>query len=101
MINQYFTNACTVGHAYPVDYSHGMSSKTIAYLMLSLRVTLLRLSGTVSAAPAGRPAASSRPAQYHTAGHAARCLIGRLSRDPWASSGRGRERRVSRDRGAV
>ena len=31
---------------------------------------------------AGRPAAFSRPAQYHTAGHAARCLIGRLSRDP-------------------
>ena len=32
MTNQYFTNACTVRHAYPVDYSHGMSSKTIAYL---------------------------------------------------------------------
>ena len=32
MTNQYFTNACTAGHAYPVNYSHGMSSKTIAYL---------------------------------------------------------------------
>ena len=32
MTNQYFTNACTVGHAYPVDYLYGMSSKTIAYL---------------------------------------------------------------------
>ena len=25
MTNQYFTNACTVGHAYPVDYFHSMS----------------------------------------------------------------------------
>ena len=32
MSNQYFTNACTVGHVYPVDYFHGMSSKTTAYL---------------------------------------------------------------------
>ena len=32
MTNQYFTNACTTGHAYPVEYFHGMSSKTTAYL---------------------------------------------------------------------
>ena len=32
MTNQYFTNACTVGHAYPVDYFHGISSKTTAYI---------------------------------------------------------------------
>ena len=32
MTNQYFTNACTVVHAYPVDYFHGISSKTTAYI---------------------------------------------------------------------
>ena len=32
MTSQYFTNACTVGHAFPVDYFHDMSSKTTAYL---------------------------------------------------------------------
>ena len=32
MTNQYFTNACTVEHAYPVDYFHGISSKTTAYI---------------------------------------------------------------------
>ena len=30
MTNQYITNACTIGHAYPVDYFYGMSPKTTA-----------------------------------------------------------------------
>ena len=47
MTNQYFTNACTVGHAYPVDYFHSMSSKTTAYLRNN-RYNFKRIIGTAS-----------------------------------------------------
>ena len=41
MTNQYFTNACTVGHAYPVDYFHGISSKTTAYIRNNATLNVL------------------------------------------------------------
>ena len=41
MTNQYFTNACTVGHAYPVYYFHGISSKTTAYIKNNATLNVL------------------------------------------------------------
>ena len=41
MTKQSFTNACTVGHAYPVDYFHGISSKTTAYIRNNATLNVL------------------------------------------------------------
>ena len=41
MTNQYLTNTCTVGHAYPVDYFHGISSKTTAYIRNNATLNVL------------------------------------------------------------